>query len=360
VENPFGRYMRAMRKIALVLTNLGGPSDQEAVKPFLFNLFNDPCIIRLPQPFRWLLARLISSRRAPLAREIYAKLGGGSPLLPNTEAQAKALEEALSDTIEGAEVKSFVHMRYWHPMAEETAAAVKSWGATEIFLMPLYPQWSTTTTNSSWIVWRRAAEKLGISQLPQYRLCCWPELPGLAGGYAALVRPALERAAAYGVPRLLISFHGLPEKVVAAGDPYQWQCERSAEALVKALALPGLDSVICYQSRVGPLEWIKPATDDEIRRAGAEKRPVVVVPLAFVSDHSETLVELGIEYRHLAESCGVPHYENVPAIGCEPGFVSGLADEIRARLAGLPGQAALGGGRLCPGSCAGCCFSAPP
>ncbi|HYE52951.1 MAG TPA: ferrochelatase [Azospirillaceae bacterium] len=338
------------RRIAVVLFNLGGPDRPEAVQPFLFNLFNDPSIIRAPNPLRYLLARLISGRRAHVAREIYAKLGGKSPLLENTLAQARALEASLWD--EG-EVKAFVAMRYWHPMAEETAHDVKDWGPDEVVLLPLYPQWSTTTSASSLRVWHRAAAAAKLD-VPVRTVCCYPTEPGFVQATAKLLRWAVAEAAAHGRPRVLFSAHGLPEKVVRAGDPYQWQCERTCEAIVKALGIDGLDWAGCYQSRVGPLKWIGPSTDEEIRRAGRDGVPVVVVPMAFVSEHSETLVEIEEEYRHLAKECGVPHFVRVPAVGIEPDFVQGLANLVRQVRGGPDRLCSAAGGRLCPPGFKGC------
>lgn len=314
------------KKIAVILFNLGGPDRPEAVEPFLFNLFNDPAIIRVPNPFRWLIAKIVSKRRAPVAREIYAELGGGSPILPLTEEQGRALDAALADS--ESEYRSFIAMRYWHPFAEEAATAAKAWGADEAVLLPLYPQYSTTTTESSLRDWERAAAKAGLAA-PARAICCYPMDEGFVAGYAALLKQALASAGNLEGWRVLFSAHGLPKKVVEQGDPYQAQVEQSCAAIVARLGLPGLDWVTCYQSRVGPLEWIGPATDDEIRRAGAEGKSLIVLPVAFVSEHSETLVELDKEYGHLAQEAGVPAYMRVPALGTEPQFIQGLARLVR-------------------------------
>jgi ferrochelatase len=345
-----------MTRLAVVLFNLGGPDGPDAVQPFLFNLFNDPAIIGAPRPVRWLLAKLISTRRAPVARQIYAHLGGGSPLLPNTEAQARALATAL-----GADASVFVAMRYWAPRATETAAKVKAFAPERVVLLPLYPQFSTTTTGSSLDDWRRAAAAVGLN-VPTSALCCYPVQAGFIAALAAAIRPALEAAGSHGTPRLLLTAHGLPKKIVATGDPYQIQVEQTAAALVAALGIGGLDWTVCYQSRVGPLEWIGPATDDEIRRAGRDRVPVVIAPIAFVSEHSETLVELDIDYRHLAESAGVPDYRRVPTVAAAPAFIGGLAALVRQATAAPPGRCgADGGARRCPADARGarCRFAAP-
>ncbi|MCP5370459.1 MAG: ferrochelatase [Hyphomicrobiales bacterium] len=340
-----------MTRTAVVLFNLGGPDAPESVQPFLFNLFNDPAIIGLPGPLRWLVARLISRRRAPVAREIYANLGGKSPLLDLTREQATALEEALNGD-GGDEYRAFIAMRYWHPMTLEAAERVRDWDPERVVLLPLYPQFSTTTTGSSLREWHRAADAVGLDR-PTGVVCCYPRNSGLVDAQAKLIRAALAQAGPGA--RVLFSAHGLPKKVVDGGDPYQAQVEMTAAAVVEALALENLDWTICYQSRVGPLEWIGPSTEAEIGRAGAEKVPVVVVPIAFVSEHSETLVELDIEYRELAAEKGVPAYHRVPAVGTHPAFIAGLAGLVRG--AG-PGLAAEGGTRICPAAHGRCAMAA--
>lgn len=323
-----------MSRVAVVLFNLGGPDKPDAVEPFLFNLFSDPAIIALPNPFRWLLAKTIAKRRAPTARDIYAKIGGRSPLLPLTEKQAAALEAELSGKLDA---KVFVAMRYWHPFSAETVAAVKTWGPDKIVLLPLYPQFSITTGESSIRDWRRAAAAGGLDE-PTVAVCCYPLEKGLIQGQAAAIRDAVAEAGKAGVPRVLFSAHGLPKKIVAKGDPYQQQVEKTAAAVVAELAMPGLDWVVCYQSRVGPLQWIGPATDAELQRAGRDGVAAVVVPIAFVSEHSETLVELDIEYRHLAEAAGVKAYVRVPALGTNAAFIEGLARLVESAAEQTPGR----------------------
>jgi protoporphyrin/coproporphyrin ferrochelatase len=340
-------------KIAVVLFNLGGPDNPAAVKPFLFNLFNDPAIIRLPQPFRMLIASLIAKKRTQIAQDIYAKIGGRSPIFENTQAQARALEEVLNKGGKDR-FKCFIAMRYWHPFTDGAVHGVKTFAPDEIILLPLYPQFSTTTTASSLKEWGKAARKAGLTA-PTKTICCYPEETGFIASLAASSRMAYERAHSYGRVKVLFSAHGLPEKIVRAGDPYQMQCEQTAAALVSAMNISDLDWTLCYQSRVGPLKWIGPATDEEIRKAGREKRPVVIVPIAFVSEHSETLVELDIEYRHVAERAGVPFYARVPVVGTTPGFIEGLAG--LAQKAHESGRDCISnkGERLCPPQFSGCC-----
>jgi ferrochelatase len=334
-------------KTAIILFNLGGPDAPDAVQPFLFNLFYDPAIIRLPKPLRWLVAKLISSRRTTTAQKIYQQMGGRSPILPNTEAQAAALEAAL-----GPGFKCFIAMRYWRPRASTQVAAVKAWAPDRILLLPLYPQFSTTTTASSVAEWQQEAARAGLTA-PTVSLCCYAANPGFAAAVANRVRAGLAQFEGT-KPRVLFSAHGLPKKIVDAGDPYQTQVTESVAAVLSALAMPDLDSVICYQSRVGPMEWIGPSTEAEVIRAGADGVPLLVVPIAFVSEHSETLVELDIEYRELAHRSGVPAYVRVPTVDADPDFIAGLAAEARHALASGRPVVAGEGRATCTPDRAGC------
>jgi ferrochelatase len=337
-------------KLAVVLFNLGGPDSPEAVEPFLVNLFSDPAILGVPALMRRPLARLIARRRAPVARAIYEKIGGRSPILEETEKQAAALEKALLG--EGHEARAFVAMRCWKPFSDEVVLAVKAFAPERVVLLPLYPQHSTTTGQSSLIDWKRAARAANLSA-PTNRVCCYPWDAGFVSAAAALIREALARTRPDIAYRLLLSAHGLPERTVAKGDPYRWQVEQTATALVAELGIAGLDWTVCYQSRVGPLKWIGPATDAEVRRAGADKKGVVVVPIAFVSEHSETLVELDIEYAHLAREAGVPDYVRVPTVGHHAAFIAGLARLVSAAALGQ-NPVTCSEGRICPRTFARC------
>jgi len=336
-------------RVAIVLFNLGGPDAPESVRPFLVNLFTDPAILRVPGFVRPWLGRLIAWRRAGPAAANYALLGGRSPLLDLTERQARALEAALAP---GMEARCFVAMRYWHPMSEAAARAVKDWQPDRILLLPLYPQFSTTTTGSSLAAWEAACARVGL-EAPTTTLCCWHSDAGFVRASAALLLAAHDAARA-ALPagtrlRLLFSAHGLPESIVAAGDPYQWQVERMVAALLEALAGQGdLDHVICYQSRATPQRWIGPSTDAEIERAGRDGVAVLVCPIAFVSEHSETLVELDVEYRDLARRAGVPGYFRVPAQNADPGFIAALAALARGALESGRSLCSFAGARQCP------------
>jgi ferrochelatase len=325
-------------KTAVVLLNLGGPDRPESVEPFLRNLFSDPAILRVPGFLRGLLAWLISRRRAPVARAVYEKLGGGSPLLANTEAQAQALETALKDL---GQVRCFIAMRYWHPFADEAAQEVARFAPDRIVLLPLYPQYSTTTTQSALLDWNRAAAKAGLTARA-FTIRDYPTEPGFIAAVTRLTSEMLPQARAAGPVRILFSAHGLPKKIVQAGDPYADQVGTTVGAVAARLGLALEDYEVCFQSRVGPLEWIGPYTDEEIQRAAAEGKSILLVPIAFVSEHSETLVELDIEYRHLAETHGARGYFRVPTVSTAPEFITGLAELVRQALrAGGPSRAAM-------------------
>jgi protoporphyrin/coproporphyrin ferrochelatase len=329
-------------KIAVVLFNLGGPDSLDAVEPFLRNLFNDAAIIRLPGMIRYPLARLIAARRAPVARDIYRHLGGRSPILEETQAQATALEAAL--TRAGFTARCVIAMRYWHPLTTEAVAAVKAFSPDRVVLLPLYPQYSTTTTGSSLSEWRTRARRAQLN-VPHQEVCCYPFEAGFVAALSELLAQATARTRSGVSYRVLFSAHGLPKRVIDRGDPYQWQVERTVQAILTAR--PVEDHVICYQSRVGPLEWIGPSTENEVRRAGAKGKGLIVVPVAFVSEHSETLVELDMEYGQLARESGVPDYIRVPTVRTHPAFIDGLARLVTAALnSDRPVNCA--DGRICP------------
>jgi ferrochelatase len=331
-------------RLAVVLFNLGGPDSPEAVGPFLRNLFSDPAILRVPGPMRGFLARLIARRRTPVARKIYDKIGGRSPIREETVRQAQELERELRAT--GHDAKCFVAMRYWHPLVENAAAAVKAWKPDRIVLLPLYPQFSTTTTQSSRDAWRKAALQLKLD-VPHHEICCYPTEQGFVAALGRGLSDALASARPDLSYRVLFSAHGLPKRVIEAGDPYQWQVECTVEAVLRQIGRDDLDWSVCYQSRVGPLEWIGPATDAEITRAGREGKGVIVLPVAFVSEHSETLVELDIEYAELARHAGVPHYIRIPTVRDHPDFIAGLAFLVRSAMNAAHAVTCVPG-RLCP------------
>jgi ferrochelatase len=338
-------------RIAVVLFNLGGPASLEAVEPFLYNLFSDPAIIRVPNPLRWLIAKVITRRRTPIAREIYAKMGGSSPILGQSYNQASALKAALAND-DGKHFETFVAMRYTAPRASDVMEQVRRFRPNKIVLLPLYPQYSTTTSRSSLKEWARLAWRREL-KTPVATVCCYPKDAGFIEAQAALIAESIASLPPNVRFRLLFSAHGLPERVVAGGDPYQAHVEQTAKAIVEKLARPQLDWRVCYQSRVGSLKWIEPYTDDEIKKAGSEGLALVVAPIAFVSEHSETLVELDIEYAKLASDNGVMHYVRAPAVGTHPRFIEGLAALVK-EAATRDGTKPGGTERVCPKTCSQC------
>lgn len=351
--------MAQVDRVGVVLFNLGGPDSFDAIEPFLFNLFKDPAIIKIPGPMRWLVAKLISRRRAPIAREIYAHLGGASPILGETRAQAEALESRLTARHSAIRWRVEIAMRYWHPFAGEAAGRLKAFAPQRIVLLPLYPQYSGTTTGSSVRDWHRAAAAEGIEAATDF-ICCYPDHDEFIAAQVGLIAQGVATARAGTKPavplRILLSAHGLPKRVIDRGDPYRWQVERTAAAIARGLEARGVmardtEIVTCYQSRVGPLEWIGPATDSEIKRAGAAGAMVVVAPIAFVSEHSETLVELDIEYAALAQASGVASYTRVPALAIDDGFIGCLAEMVAAALDGDGAPRPVRTGMADPNAC---------
>jgi protoporphyrin/coproporphyrin ferrochelatase len=338
-------------KVAVVLFNLGGPDRPQAIWPFLLNLFNDPAILRVPFFVRPLLARRIASARLEPARTSYAVLDGRSPLLDLTREQAAALEAELSEV----EARCFIAMRYWHPLSDATAKAVRDWAADEVVLLPLYPQYSSTTTGSSLTAWREAAARAGLVAATSV-VCCYPVDADYIAATASLLRQAWQKARAAldsGISlRVLFSAHGLPQPIVDAGDPYQWQVEQTVAGVVERFGQQ-CDWTICYQSRATPQRWLEPSTEHEIERAAQDKVAILVVPIAFVSEHSETLVELDVDYAGLAERLGVPGYFRVPTQNSDTAFIAALAGLVRRARSGEPRR------RLCPPACRLCPTSAP-
>jgi protoporphyrin/coproporphyrin ferrochelatase len=321
-------------RLAVVLFNLGGPDGQASVRPFLFRLFNDPAIIPLPTLVRTPLAALIAKRREKTAQANYAIMGGGSPLLPETQAQADALAAALAVARPDLETRVFIAMRYWKPLTGETARQVAAFAPDRVVLLPLYPQYSTTTTASSLDAWRKAYKGGGRTDV----VCCYPEDNGLIEAHAEKIRQTLEAAGSPPNVRVLFSAHGLPQKVIDAGDPYQSHVERTAAAV--AARLDCWDWRVCYQSRVGPMKWLGPSTLEAIEEAANDGKGVVVCPIAFVSEHVETLVELDHEYAEAALSLGCEPYLRAPTPGVAQPFIAGLA---AAALAAFDRGVAPGG-----------------
>lgn len=344
--------------------NLGGPDSKNAIRPFLMNFFMDKNILRLPIPFRCLLAARIASKRSQReAKESYGELGDSSPLLPNTIKQAKALEAELkAGTKNGVKFKSFVCMRYWHPMSAQIVREVRDWGADEIILLPMYPQFSTTTTRSSLQAWNKAMFEAGY-ECPTSMIGCYPVNKGFVKASAENIAHVYKKAVQDGhiSPRILFSAHGLPESVIKDGDPYQWQCEASAAAIMKELAkilklsVGDIDHQYCYQSRVGPQKWIGPSTEQALHKAVQDQKAVVIYPHAFTQEHVETLVELDIEYREEAQAMGLNGYYRAQTVGTHNAFIAGLSKLVRAHISKRKIQAE-GFKRPCPVEFGKCCM----
>jgi len=311
-------------KKAVILFNLGGPDKLENVKPFLFNLFYDPAILNLPTFLRYPLAKLISNRRAPIAKKIYEELGGSSPILKLTEEQAINLQKKLNQNEKNEEYKCFIVMRCWHPRAEEVIKNVKLYNPDEIILMPLYPQYSAATSGSSIKEWNDVCKNNNY-KIKTSTICCYPTDENFINAHTKEIDKKIKDLKNF---KLIFSAHGLPEKNIKKGDPYQWQVEQSVSKIIENLNYSNLDWILSYQSRVGPLKWIGPSTDEIIVENSKIGKHIVLVPIAFVSEHSETLVELDIEYKKLAMNNGCKQYTRVPALGTNENFIKSMSELI--------------------------------
>ena len=311
-------------KKAIILFNLGGPDKLDNVEPFLFNLFNDPAILNLPNFLRFPLAKLIANRRAPTAKKIYKELGGSSPILKLTEEQSSALETKLNKDDNSSDYKCFVVMRCWHPRADNVVKEVINFNPDEIILMPLYPQYSAATSGSSIKEWKDVCAKNNF-KIKTSTICCYPTDKNFVEAHKNEIIKKIDNLKNF---KLIFSAHGLPEKNIKKGDPYQWQVEQSVDKIVEALNIKELDWILSYQSRVGPLKWIGPSTEDIIVENSKLGKHIVLVPIAFVSEHSETLVELDIEYKELADKNGCKNYSRVPALGTNENYIKAMANLI--------------------------------
>ena len=311
-------------KKAVILFNLGGPDKLQNVEPFLFNLFNDPAILNLPLFIRYPLAKLIANRRTPTAKKIYQELGGSSPILKLTEEQSQALEVKLNKNDDLTDYKCFIVMRCWHPRAEDVVKDVVRYNPNEIILMPLYPQYSAATSGSSIKEWKDVCVKNNF-KVKTSTICCYPTDKNFVEAHRTEILKKIKNLDNF---KLIFSAHGLPEKNIKKGDPYQWQMEQCVKEIVKSLDIKDLDWILSYQSRVGPLKWIGPSTEDTIVENSKLGKHIVLVPVAFVSEHSETLVELDIEYKELAEKNGCKNYLRVPALGTNENYINAMSNLI--------------------------------
>ena len=350
---------RSENKLAVVVFQLGGPDSLQAVEPFLHNLFSDPDIIDFPfaRLARPTLARLISSRRARHVQEHYASIGGKSPIRELTELQARALERELRES-RGLDARVFVAMRYWHPLTGEAAAQIARGDFRELVLLPLYPQFSKTTTGSSLNEWQRHYARAGKDSIRSsvvhsfYGNSTYLDAvverinEGLARFIPANDPPVAEvspppkrgyRAgdednAATNDVHLVFSAHGVPVRVIDAGDPYQQQIEETVRLVMERGGWRN-PHALCYQSRVSPGKWLEPTLSETLRRLAARGGSrVLVIPISFVTEHVETLAEIDIEARALARHLGIAQFELMPALNDSATFIRALADLVLAQV----------------------------
>jgi ferrochelatase len=318
-----------MGRVGVLLLNLGGPDQPEDVRPFLFNLFSDPEIIRLP--FSWLqkpLAWIISTSRASKSQENYKQIGGGSPLRRITEEQAQALQTSLQH--KGQDAQVYIGMRYWHPFTEEAIARIRRDGIEKLVILPLYPQFSISTSGSSFRLLERLwQEDPALDRIEYTVIPSWYKRPGYLQAMAQLIAQELDQFPNPDEVHIFFSAHGVPVSYVEeAGDPYQQEIEECTELIMQTLDRPN-PHTLAYQSRVGPVEWLKPYTEEAIPELAAQGvENLLVVPISFVSEHIETLQEIDIEYRELAEEAGIQHFQRVPALNTHPVFIDDLADMV--------------------------------
>ncbi|BFM40167.1 ferrochelatase [Synechocystis sp. LKSZ1] len=326
-----------MGRVGVLLLNLGGPEKLEDVRPFLFNLFADPEIIRLPFP--WLqkpLAWLISTLRSAKSQKNYEQIGGGSPLLQITEAQGEALGQKLTEMGQNAHI--YIGMRYWHPFTEEAMAQIKGDQIQQLVILPLYPHFSISTSGSSFRVleelWK---QDLTLQQLDYTLIPSWYDHPGYLQAMADLIQQELAKFPQPDHVHIFFSAHGVPQSYVdEAGDPYQAEIEACTRLIMKTLNRPNAHT-LAYQSRVGPVEWLKPYTEDALHELGQEGiKDLLVVPISFVSEHIETLQEIDIEYREIAEEAGISNFLRVPALNTHPVFINALAQMVVDSLSQPP------------------------
>lgn len=322
-----------MSRVGVLLLNLGGPEQLEDVRPFLFNLFSDPEIIRLPFP--WLqkpLAWFISTMRFQKSQENYKEIGGGSPLRSITEEQALAIQQQLEE--KGLVTQSYIGMRYWHPFTEEALARVKRDQVEKLVILPLYPQYSISTSGSSFRLLDKLWQKDPELERIEYTVVpSWYQRPGYIQAMVELITQELENCPHPEQVHIFFSAHGVPVSYVEeAGDPYEREIEDCVDKIMKTLNCSN-SHTLAYQSRVGPVEWLKPYTEDAIQElAAAGVNDLLVVPISFVSEHIETLQEIDMEYREVAEEAGISNFYRVPALNTHPVFINDLADLVMEAL----------------------------
>jgi protoporphyrin/coproporphyrin ferrochelatase len=321
---------RTARRVGVVLFQLGGPDTLKAIEPFLYNLFCDPDIIDFPfaRIGRKPLAKLISSTRARKVQHHYASIGGGSPIRRHTEQQARALEADLRG--QDIDAHCFVAMRYWHPFTSEAIENLRAADCDEVVLLPLYPQYSSTTTGSSLNEWRR----LFCDDVPVHAIKTFFEQPAYLDSVIEKINEALSRFPVESRAEIVFSAHSVPMAVIEKGDPYQRQIEETVRLLMKRGAWSNPHR-LCYQSKVGASRWLQPSLHHTLQQLSAEKiREVCVVPVAFVSDHVETLGEINHEARHEAHELGITQFEMSSGLNDSPAFIRALSQLVQEALSG--------------------------
>jgi ferrochelatase len=318
-----------MGQVGVLLLNLGGPDKLEDVRPFLYNLFADPEIIRLPFP--WLqrpLAWFISTMRVKKSQANYQLIGGGSPLRRITDEQAQALQTRLQQ--KGQDAIVYVGMRYWHPFTEEAIARIKRDRIEKLVILPLYPHFSISTSGSSFRLLERIWEKdAGLQAIDYTVVQSWYDRPGYLEAMAQLIAQEIDQFPDPDQVHVFFSAHGVPVSYVEeAGDPYQKEIEDCVALIMHTLNRPNAHT-LAYQSRVGPVEWLQPYTEDALKELAAQGvKDMVVVPISFVSEHIETLQEIDMEYREIAEEAGIENFHRVPALNTHPVFIDDLANMV--------------------------------
>ncbi|MBX7152278.1 ferrochelatase [bacterium] len=323
-----------MNKTAVILLQLGGPVSLETVEPFLFNLFCDPDIIDLPLAFlfRKRLARLISTRRTPAVQELYKRIGKRSPILKQTRLQAEALQHSLLKKNIQADV--FIAMRYWHPMTEEVVQQIRNRGYEKIVLLPLYPHYCKATTGSSINEWKRITQRLHVNGFETRVIESYYDHPAYIDALVERIQRTIRR-----VPEkdrnkihLVFSAHGTPLKLVKNGDPYSRHIQRTYE-LVLEKGQFGLAHHLCFQSKVGPQKWLEPSLVQTVEKLAHNKvSHIIAIPIAFVTDHIETLSEINIEAKAEAKKLGIIHFDMTPALIRSPKFIECLTDVVAKEL----------------------------
>lgn len=323
-----------MKKSCVILANLGGPDSLDTVEPFLYNLFSDPDIITLPpflRPFQKNLAKNISSKRAAKVAEYYKLIGGKSPLLDITKKQAAKLQTELQNS--GIDADVTIAMRYWHPMIDNVVAKVVSDGYENMILFPLYPQDSITTTGSTINEYNRTLKKLRKPDYPTIIIKDWHDNPDYINALANTINAKLAELASDSSWDIVFSAHGLPEKLIEAGDPYQWQIIGTMNAAIKQINnVHKHNTHLSYQSKVGPMKWVGPSTEAKLKEiASTGRKNVLIVPIAFVAENSETVYELDIEYKHIADELGL-NYHRVPCVNDNDDFIKALAQIVQKSI----------------------------